>query len=220
MPKIPTAVPALRFSPTAWAKLLFLRDLGQTEVGGFGITPPDNPLFVTEFEVVRQRCSPVTVQFDDEAVADFFDQQVDHGRQPSQFARIWIHTHPANSPEPSWTDEGTFSRVFGRSDWAVMFILARGGQTYSRLRFNVGPGGSLEIPVNVDYSRPFAGSNEQGWNQEYLANVTPDMARFMSDEIARFDKPDDFGFAANSDEPWDALWPDDQPEPEMFFHDA
>jgi len=30
--------PKLRFSPTAWAKLLFLRDRGPTEVGGFGIT--------------------------------------------------------------------------------------------------------------------------------------------------------------------------------------
>ena len=27
----------LRFSPTAWAKLLYLRDFGRTEVGGFGI---------------------------------------------------------------------------------------------------------------------------------------------------------------------------------------
>ncbi len=30
--------PRLRFSPTAWAKLLFVRDRGPTEVGGFGIT--------------------------------------------------------------------------------------------------------------------------------------------------------------------------------------
>ena len=28
--------PVLRFSPTAWAKLLFLRDAGDTEIGGFG----------------------------------------------------------------------------------------------------------------------------------------------------------------------------------------
>jgi len=26
----------LRFTPYTWAKLLFLRDLGRTEVGGFG----------------------------------------------------------------------------------------------------------------------------------------------------------------------------------------
>ena len=39
------------------------------------------------------------------------------------------------------TDEETFARVFGRTDWAVMFILARQGQSYARLRFHVGPGG-------------------------------------------------------------------------------
>ena len=28
--------PTLRFTPTAWAKLLFLGDRGPTEIGGFG----------------------------------------------------------------------------------------------------------------------------------------------------------------------------------------
>lgn len=32
---------ALRFSPTAWAKLLYFRDKSDNEVGGFGITEPD-----------------------------------------------------------------------------------------------------------------------------------------------------------------------------------
>ena len=89
------------------------------------------------------------------SVADFFDRQVDARRRPERFARAWVHTHPGASPMPSPTDEETFARVFGRSDWAVMFILAAGGQTYSRLSFHVGPGGSLELPVSVDYSRPF-----------------------------------------------------------------
>ena len=38
--------PMLRFSPTAWAKLFYLRDLGDTEVGGFGISDPDDLLYV------------------------------------------------------------------------------------------------------------------------------------------------------------------------------
>ena len=29
--------PVLRFTPYAWAKLLWLRDAGPTEIGGFGI---------------------------------------------------------------------------------------------------------------------------------------------------------------------------------------
>ena len=104
---------------------------------------------------VKQRVTVASVAFDDAAVADFFDQQIDLGRKPQQFLRIWLHTHPGDSASPSSTDEETFARVFGNSDWAVMFILARGGQTYARLRFNVGPGGHVQIPVEVDFHRPF-----------------------------------------------------------------
>ena len=60
--------PKLRFSPTAWAKLLFLRDLGPTEVGAFGITRPDDLLLVDEIQLVHQRCTETFVAFDDVGV--------------------------------------------------------------------------------------------------------------------------------------------------------
>lgn len=171
----PSRQRCLRFSPTAWAKLLFLRDYGETEVGGFGISAAaDDLLFVEDVQLVKQTCSWAHVAFEDESVADLFDAQVDQGRTPEQFARIWVHTHPGDCPQPSATDEETFARVFGRSDWALMFILARGGQTYARLRFNIGPGGALEIPVDVDFHQPFAGSAMDVWEQEYLAHVQGD----------------------------------------------
>ena len=166
--------PVLRFSPTAWAKLLFFRDRGQTEIGGFAITREHDLLYVEEFMTVKQNVSMVSVAFEDEAVADFFDSQVDVGRKPEQFGRIWLHTHPGNSPEPSATDEETFSRVFGRCQWAVMFILARNGKVSARLRFSVGPGGQLLIPVEVDYSEPFGPSNQEAWEKEYQANINPE----------------------------------------------
>ena len=162
---------ALRLSPTAWAKLLYLRDVGETEIGGFGITPADDLLYVEDIGLVKQLCTWVHVEFDDQSVADFFDSQVDAGRRPEQFGRIWIHTHPGSSPQPSGTDEATFARVFGGAHWALMFILARGGESYARLRFNVGPGGEVLLPVEVDYSRPFAGSDSATWQAEYEANV-------------------------------------------------
>ena len=59
----------LRFSPTAWAKLLYFRDKSNNEVGGFGITEPDDLLYVTDFLTVKQKVSGVSVSFDDEAVA-------------------------------------------------------------------------------------------------------------------------------------------------------
>ena len=139
--------PVLRFSPTAWAKLLFMRDAGDTEVGGFGICWSDDLLLIDDFRLVRQQTTSITVAFDDASVADFYDQQVDSGLAPQQFGRIWIHTHPGKCPEPSHTDEATFARAFGSTDWSVMFILAKGGATYARLKFTVGPGGSLLLPV-------------------------------------------------------------------------
>jgi hypothetical protein len=168
--------PVLRFTPTAWAKLQFFCHAGETEIGGFGITPSWDLLLVEEFVTIRQQTSVVTVAFDDDAVADFFDDQVMEGRRPEQFARIWLHTHPGDSATPSCTDEETFARVFGPSDWAVMFILAKGGQTYARLHFNTGPGGHLLIPVMVDYSQPFEGSDHPGWEDEYDAHIQPLMA--------------------------------------------
>lgn len=163
--------PSLRFSPYAWAKLLYLRDRGDTEIGGFGLSDERDPLLVVDVLTVKQLCSAVTVAFDDVAVADLFDALVDRGLKPDRFARIWIHTHPGDCPLPSSVDEDTFARVFGRADWSVMAIVARNDASYARLAFHAGPGGALEIPVTVDYRAPFMGSDFALWEAEYLAHV-------------------------------------------------
>jgi len=190
--------PSLRFTPTAWAKFLFLRDRRETEVGGFGVSNPEDLLLIEDVILVQQICSVVTVAFDDAAVADYFDAQIDRGLRPEQFARIWLHTHPGHSATPSLTDEETFARVFGGCDWAVMGILAQGGATYARLRFNTGPGGSLLIPVEVDYRRPFIGSDADAWAAEYDACVAAIPARSFdlgrseeANALGRWILPDD-----------------------------
>lgn len=162
--------PILRFSPTAWAKLQFFGARGESEIGGFGIASADDLLKIEEFSTVIQEVSCASVAFSDEAVADFFEAQVDAGKKPEQFARVWLHTHPGTSARPSSTDEATFYRVFGRCDWAVMFILSE-GQSYARLRFNTGPGGELKIPVEIDFNSPFAASDYDAWEAEYIANI-------------------------------------------------
>ena len=163
--------PKLRFTPTAWAKLLYLRDLGPTEVGGFGVTRPDDLLLVDEIQLVHQRCTETFVAFDDVAVAEHFETQADLGRRPEQCGRIWIHTHPGNSPHPSRVDVQTFQRVFGQCDWAVMFIIARGGQAYAELLWRHGGPASIRLGVEVDYSQPFARSDHDLWEREYLTQV-------------------------------------------------
>ncbi len=171
LPDIEAENAVLRFSPYAWAKLLHLRDAGDTEVGGFGIAASDDLLMIEDFATVKQIATSASINFDDESVADFFDRQVDQGHRPEQFARCWVHTHPGNCPNPSAVDEETFARVFGGSDFAIMLILARGGKIYARLRFNVGPGGAVLIPVEVDYACSFAGSDPEAWDLEYRTNI-------------------------------------------------
>ena len=155
--------------------MLFWRDLGDTEVGGFAISSPGDLLLVQDVHLVGQKCTGASVAFEDQAVADFFDRQVDQGRKPEEFARIWMHTHPGDPPTPSRVDEDTFGRVFGRADWALMFILAQGGQSYARLRFNVGPGGTTGIPVTVDYTQPFGATDHAAWAEEYCQCVRRDV---------------------------------------------
>ncbi len=168
--------PVLRFSPTAWAKLLYFRDKSANEVGGFGITRPGDLLLVEDFVTVKQEVSSVTVRFLDESVSQFFDEQVDLGRKPEQFARVWLHTHPANSPEPSMTDEETFKRVFGNCQWSVMAIIAQDNSTYARLSFNTGPGGDVLVPTAVDYYQDFGPSNHGVWDNEYKMHVQQELA--------------------------------------------
>jgi len=131
-------------------------------------------LYVIDFVTVKQEVTAVSVKFDDNSVSDFFDDQVDLGRKPEQFARHWLHTHPGSFAEPSAIDDETFKRVFGSCQWAVMFILAEDNKTYARLSFNVGPGAQVQIPVKVDYSHEFGPSEKEKWDAEYIANVTID----------------------------------------------
>jgi proteasome lid subunit RPN8/RPN11 len=199
-PRLPTT---LRFSPPAWAKLLYLRDAGKTEVCGFGIADAGDLLHVEDVVLVHQLCTWVSAELEDAAVADFFDAQVDQGRQPEQFGRVFLHTHPGDSPKPSNTDEATFGRVFGSVEWAVMFILARGGACYARLRYNVGPGLDVELPVEVDYGQPFAATDWDAWQEEYEAHVhqQPEPEPPSKRQSARNLLQDDF-----DDPGWQDVW--------------
>jgi hypothetical protein len=102
-----------------------------------------------------------------------------------------------------------------------MFILAQQGQTYARLRFNVGPGGAIEMPVEVDYSRPFSGSDLDAWEQEYLANVCSEFtsqtrvagARPMDGDGlfgAELSELNDPFFVGDQTDDWQRVWLNDE----------
>lgn len=174
--------PALRIAPLVWLKMRLFLHADDVEVGGFGVSSASDLLYVEDFVPPKQFVTAVTVELDDDAVADHFDRCADAGIAPARAGRCWIHTHPSTSPLPSVTDEQTFERVFGACDWAAMIIVARGGASYVRLRFNVGPGGEVLLPLEVDWERfprdllDHEGKLDElisGWLDEYGRNVHP-----------------------------------------------
>ena len=52
-----------------------------------------------------------------------------------------------------------------------------------------GPDGALLLPVEVDYGRPFPGSNHAAWEEEYLANVQADEGFFAMSNDPRPEPP-------------------------------
>jgi len=168
----------LRFTPYAWSKLLYLLHRGDTEVGGFGISAENDVMLVRDFVLVPQECTSCTVDFDESGVGDFMLDCLDKGIPPALSTRIFIHTHPDMSPRPSGVDEHTFRTAFGKCDWAVMFIIARRHETFCRLKFNVGPGHVMEVPVSVDWGAVLG---------ETLAPVTSPATLAVSEHVAAWD---------------------------------
>jgi hypothetical protein len=186
---------------------------GDTEVGGFGVAAEDDLLYVEDVVLVKQSCTPVSVCFEDESVADYFDMP-----RPTAAARrsaapgSGSTRTPAGPQQPSTTDEDTFARVFGECEWAVMFIIAEYGETYARLAFHSGPGGSLKIPVEVDFQPPFAASDEEAWESGVPGQRAP---RGAAAHVSRRARPLRRSRAASwpadgreyeQDLAWDSYW--------------
>ncbi|HQR44307.1 MAG TPA: hypothetical protein PLX97_16540 [Gemmatales bacterium] len=144
-------------------------------MAGLGLSAEHDPLYLQDILVINQKATVSTVAFDDEAIADLFDTMTDQQIPPNRFSRIWLHSHPGASARPSSVDELTFRRVFGGCDWSVMAIISRTANTYARIQFSAGPGGSWEIPVVVDWqawpSVSSLDSHLAQWRQEYEQHV-------------------------------------------------
>jgi hypothetical protein len=110
-------------------------------------------LYVEDLAVPKQRTSATATDLNPHAVADHFDRCADRGIGPQRCGRIWLQTHSGDSRLPSGAELRAFSHAFGDCDWAVMMIIARSGASHALLRFAAGPGGSMVIPVRVDWER-------------------------------------------------------------------
>lgn len=171
VPKL-TRGSVLRFSPYAWAKILAMRDFGNTEIGGYGITETDDPLLVTDFRLIKQQCTSVTIEFDKDDGLKFVEDMTDKGLSAWQFQSVFLHTHPGNCPNPSVTDEENFQKNFSLPHMAVFFILAKLGATYCRLRYNVSAGTEVIITSEIDYKIAFPPSDHDAWKKEYEEKVS------------------------------------------------
>ncbi len=170
----------LRFTTYAWEKIVHLNSMSYQEVGAFGLSNKDDLLLVEDIAVIKQDVGGASVKFDDDAVADHFEDQYDLGRQPVQCGRIWIHTHPnwagttgkGNSPSPSGVDESTFEAAFGNCNWAIMFIYGGGKCCYARLAIKNELVGQIKLPVLILKGKSPSARVVASWTAEYNAKVT------------------------------------------------
>ena len=194
-------------SPLAYLELLFHCHHADTEVAAMGISAENQPLRVERIELVRQSASTCFVEMDDEAVADHIDDCAQLGIPPARCGRIWMHTHPGNSAEPSVTDEQTFRRAFGGCDWSVMFILARGGQMYAGLQFAALSGARMTIPVTIDWSVWPTVAMElldpvqvQAWYERHMGCVRSEPVQLAGGLVFDHDLLDEAAWRAETDE--------------------
>lgn len=177
------ANPVLTLSPYVVSKIDFMIDSSDNEIGGFFIAENANePLAITDFVLLKQEVTSVTVAFDAEAIADFYEEMaIVRKLEPGQCARIWAHTHPGFSAMPSYTDLDTFKEKFCNRGvpaccrpWAAMFIRSKSGSTFCRLAFNPedGPQVQLDIDVVVDHSLCSAFEDRAGWKKEFEEKVS------------------------------------------------
>ncbi len=173
----------LRLTPYAWAKLIHFRDLSKNEVGLMGISDPEDLLLVIDVVLVKQEVSIASTDFDEDGIADYFEEQVEKGIAMERCGRIWIHTHPRIGAGPSGTDEKTFQEAFGGPEWAVMAILDKDGDKSARIKFNIGPGGSSEIDFEVDWETYFQGVDKatcDAWTEDYKRLVSEKQYTYAS----------------------------------------
>lgn len=176
----------LRFTRRAWAKLCYAANSRSTEVGGFGVSDPKDPLLIVDFAVLKQTATAATFDFDDDAMSGHLVASMRAGLEIDHCLRVWIHTHPGSSASPSGVDETVFAKYFGDLNWGVMFIMGRETNWLSkppevtaRMRLRL-PGifgdRHVETPLSVSFEAV-------GNVQEILNSGDPAVLRTLLDDL-------------------------------------
>ena len=128
---------SLVLSAYAFNKISYLANKATTEIGFWCIGDKEDPLYINDVIVLRQKATVVHNEFNNSALADYMGRMAEEGYGIDEFALVWGHTHPAGcSADPSSTDEATFGGKdrFGNKKRLVMFIMSQDGDMYARLR--------------------------------------------------------------------------------------
>ena len=164
----------ITFSKKAIAKYLFVRDYcNETnlkeksnsnaflECSVLGISSPDRINYVDDVIIPKQEVTGTTTDIDQDWLHEWADEMWDKGEDhaPKYTTRIWCHTHPGSSAEPSGTDEKTWSDTYmiDGVDWAAMIIIAqavssKNEHTYCRAKYESSIGMQVSrIGLNIDY---------------------------------------------------------------------
>lgn len=133
----------------AWLKLCLIRNTKKGQETAFwGVTDPDNPMYVTDIECVKHYGRHSYVEFDDEALMDWTMQMAGQGIYADRCRRVWIHTHPGNSAAPSSVDWNTMNRLSAGAPYMIMLIVAMDNSTTCHMQSQLSCGdGSEHAPI-------------------------------------------------------------------------
>jgi len=130
----------LRITESAWQKYLYARDYRTDEITLFGITKPEDPLFVLDFELIKQKVHNTS----SDAIPGAMETHITANLQkqppvlPINCDRIWAHTHPMTgegSASPSGKDWDTFTDEDNRlKSFLVMLILSKSGHVTCHIK--------------------------------------------------------------------------------------
>lgn len=162
-----------KFTPYAYQKVIYLRDLGDTEVSFFCVVDENEPNVICDVQLVKQVGSVATTDMDGAGLTEYLSRMDDQGFSPGHCFRVWLHTHPGDSPEPSGTDWTQYEKLKTTYEypWFAMLIISRTGKKFGRMFFSQGPGGESEVKWDVDWGYPGEEVIFEDWDEEYKTYV-------------------------------------------------
>ena len=137
---------------------------------------------------------------DETATANYYEDQIVKGKPP----RIWIHTHPGDSAEPSMVDESQLSQYFATSNYIIMFILAHNGEVYCRLRVQHHKNdqhifADQLLRVSVDWTS-VKKINPEVWEREFKRNIKEEDIFEDQEDVEDEEEDDIKNYARNIEE--------------------